>query len=47
LLRLDGAPNLLIDSGANSLLRFGESKAKPATLDAINITHFTPIIRAI
>ncbi len=39
LLRVDGVPRLLIDSGSGSFLRFGEAGASLSTLDAIVITH--------
>jgi ribonuclease BN (tRNA processing enzyme) len=40
LLRIDGVPRLLIDSGAGSFLRFGEAGATLSSLDAVVITHF-------
>lgn len=39
LVRIDGVPRLLIDSGSGSFTRFGEAGANIASLDAIVITH--------
>jgi len=36
---IDGQARLLVDAGAGVFLRFGEAKAKFASLDAIAITH--------
>lgn len=39
LIRVDSVPRLLVDAGSGSFLRFAESGARVATLDAILLTH--------